>query len=108
MSEDKELKVMESRVREAMNSCPDAQEVFETLFGEQLGPPSPPKFQKGDIVCGKGEHSGATIDNHYGIVTDDTSPFDVLFFKWRKGWGENSDHWEVPEEKLELVYRPEK
>jgi len=109
MSDDKELKVMESRVREAMNSCPDAAEVLDIMFGEQLGPPPPtPDIQKGDIVRGKGKQDGLNIDGFYGLVTDSSSECHVVFFNWGQGWGQDKAHWGVPGEKLELVYRPEK
>ena len=111
MSEDKELKVMESRVREAMKSCPDAKEVLETLFGEQLGglsKPSAPTIQEGDIVRGKGTHDDQNIDGFYGLAKDSSSPHHIIFFNWENGWGNNRAHWGVPKEKLELVYRPEK
>ena len=107
MSEDKALKVMESKVREAMNSCPQAKEVLARMFGEQIQPP-PPRIQRGDIVCGRGKHDGRDIHDYYGVVIDSFSPYVVKFFHWNKGWYANSAHWSVPAEKLELVYRPEK
>ncbi len=46
---DKELKVMESKVREAMGSCSEAQRVLQFLFNSQLTPPEQ-EFEVGDIV----------------------------------------------------------
>ena len=47
---DKELKVMESKVREAMGSCSEAKGVLQFLFNSQLTPPEQ-EFEVGDIVC---------------------------------------------------------
>ena len=106
---DKELKVMESKVREVMETCPQTKAALDTLFGEQF---PPPKLQIGDIVRGKGKYSGEKIDGYYGVIQDQVSVpthgslMAVLFFDRGRGWGRKEAYWNVPVEQLELVYRP--
>ena len=78
MSEDKELKVMESRVREAMDSCPQAKVILQTLFGEQLT--TAPGLQVGDIV--QYVKQGMPANNCMGrIVCQDGSVCGIEFFE---------------------------
>lgn len=111
---DKELKVMESKVREAMGSCSEARGVLQFLFNSQLTPPEQ-EFEVGDVVALLKDFDWLKADDRGVVVIKD----DMGVYWNRKhphGYGAHDCRgycphgygWYVKGAKLELVSRPKK
>ncbi len=99
----KELKITEDKVFEAMKSCPQATAVLEKLFAGQLKD----ELRVGDIIqiiSFGGLWSGSYFQQYGEILKDDTSPgtYRVRIMTSPINYTEGS----IMKEYCKLVYRP--